>query len=121
MDETELRRAAQEVIRRHMVNLVLNLDVETLFLVYLYSYPDGEILDRSRMLDFASDRYTSRAKLKFDLLMHLSRKGHEGVKALVHAMVFTGQKYLADQVHPEMSEEFWARRNQHYPRFPSTT
>lgn len=115
----ELRCEAHALFRKHILNLLINMEVDVKFLVFLYSFRDGEhdVLDKMHMQDFASEHYTSRSKQKYDLLMHLYGKGYDGLKALVQALVFTGQKYLADEVHLGISQAFWSRRNQHYPRF----
>lgn len=113
------RNESQQQFRKHFLFLLVNMEVDVRFLVYLYSYREGdrEVLDRNEMQNFASERCTNCLRQKYDLIMHLYTKGYHGLKALVQALVFTDQKYLADEVHQGISQAFWNRRAQHYPRF----
>lgn len=112
-----LDKESKDLFRVHFLNILSSLKVDAMFLAFLYSYPDqGGMIGRAKMEDLMWSREENSLRT-FRLLLVMSRKGFRGFKALVEAMVFTGQEVLADQVHEEISRDFSSRKNEYYPYF----
>lgn len=107
--------STESILRRHMLNILVNIDIDATFLCFLYAYPEGEIVDRLYMEDLLSTH--SKTKRAFELIMHIHRKGKIGFRAFVEAMVYTEQRHLANQLDFEMAKDFWEKRHSHYPPF----
>ena len=105
----------ESTLRKHTLNILVNIDVDATFLCFLYSYPQAKIIDKLFMEDLMAIQ--SKIKRAFHLLMHIHRRGKQGFQALVEAMVYTEQRYLADQIDAEIAKKFWERRETHYPPF----
>lgn len=103
----------RDILQQNFLFLMEHMDFTILMLCFLYAHEDS-IIDKLFMEDYM---HTTPSKRKFDLLMHLSKMGQKGMKALVQGLVYTGQKHLADVLDREISTEFYVNRSNYHPSF----
>ena len=110
---------AKETFRKHFLRLLLNVRVDLVFLIFLYSYEDG-MLDKFHLQLYMKQNFHGSELQEFgiyELLMYLSTRGHKGLKAFVEGMVFTDQFRLANEIEPDIAKQFLDKREEYNPSF----